>query len=110
MDSIGVSGFTLRYISYCGYDGTLRECFREAATPTHTDETAQACLMFLSRRVEDLSYLYEEAGLETLRKGLSDAVPTAEASQEVFDSVTIENDALREALEKDLAYALRFLK
>lgn len=109
-DAIGVSGFTLRYISYCGYDRTLRECFREAATPKGTEETAVGCLIFLSQRVEDLSYLFEDAGLEALRKGIGDAVPTAEALQEVFDSVTIENGELKAAMEKDLAYALRFLK
>ncbi len=110
VDSIGVSGFTLRYISYCGYDGTLRECFREAATPTHTDETAQACLQFLAQRAEDLLYLCGDAGLETLQKGLLAADPTPEALRQVFDSVTLQNEAVRVALEKDLAYALRFLK
>ncbi len=109
-DAIGVSGFTLRYISYCGYDQTLRECFREAAVPKGTEETAQGCIDFLSQRVEDLSYLFPDSGLDLLAKGLAEAEPTAEGLQALFDSTTIENGELKAALEKDLAYALRFLK
>jgi hypothetical protein len=55
-------------------------------------------------------YLCGDAGLATLQKGLLAADPTPEALRQVFDSVTLQNEAVREALEKDLAYALRFLK
>ncbi|MBQ9794429.1 MAG: family 10 glycosylhydrolase [Clostridia bacterium] len=109
-DAIGVSGFTLRYISYCGYDKTLRECFREAAVPKGTEGTAQGCIAFLKKRVEDLSYLFPEDGLDLLAKGLAEAQPTVDGLQAAFDAVSIENGELKAALEKDLAYALRFLK
>lgn len=107
-DAIGVSGFTLRYISYCGYDRTLRECFREAATPKGTEGTAEGCVAFLAKRVEDLSYLYE--GLEDLQTAIASAEPTAEGLTDAFKGFTHENETLRKALEKDLAYVLRFLK
>ena len=109
-DAIGVSGFTLRYISYCGYDKTLRECFREAAVPKGTEGTAQGCIAFLKKRVEDLSYLFPEDGLDLLAKGLAEAQPTADGLQAAFDAVSIENGDLKAALEKDLAYAKRFLQ
>ena len=88
----------------------MRECFREAAVPKGTEGTAQGCIAFLTRRVEELSYLFPEDGLDLLAKGLAEAQPTADGLQAAFDAVSIENGELKAALEKDLAYALRFLK
>ncbi|MBR6553369.1 MAG: family 10 glycosylhydrolase [Clostridia bacterium] len=108
VDAIGVSGFTLRYMSYCGYNDALAQAFRNPATPKGTAQTAEACKQFLAARVESLSYLYD--GLDALQTAIASAEATAEGLKKAFEGFAHENEAVQTALEKDLAYALRFLK
>ena len=108
VDAIGVSGFTLRYMSYCGYNDALAQAFRNPATPKGTAQTAEACKQFLISRVESLSYLRE--GLADLQTAIASAEATAEGLKKAFEGFTHENEAVQTALEKDLAYVLRFLK
>lgn len=107
--SEGPSCFTLRYISLCGYDEAVREAFRLQATPKGLgDATDEAALDFLRTRAEQLSYLYDDAGLADLLAKLETAQPTAEAIASLLDGMKIETAALSDALTHDFAYALRF--
>jgi hypothetical protein len=108
VDAIGVSGFTLRYMSYCGYNDALAQAFRNPATPKGTAQTAEACKQFLISRVESLSYLRE--GLSDLQTAVASAEASAEGLKKAFEGFAHENEAVQTALEKDLAYVLRFLK
>ena len=108
VDAIGVSGFTLRYMSYCGYNDALAQAFRNPATPKGTAQTAAACKQFLISRVESLSYLYD--GLDALQTAIASAEATAEGLKKAFEGFAHENEAVQTALAKDLAYVLRFLK
>lgn len=104
----GAACFTLRYISYCGYDEAVRDAFRLSATPKGLGETTeQAVIGFLSARVQQLSYLFDDAGLTALQDGLETA--DVQSLQALFDGAEIGDETLKAALLKDLAYALRFV-
>lgn len=105
--SEGPALFTLRYVSYCGYDKAVQDAFRLQATPAGLGETTnEAVIDFLAARAEQLSYLYGDAFPETLKNGLQSA--DVQSLQALFDSAEISDGTLKAALEKDLAYALKF--
>ncbi len=108
----GVSLFTLRYVSICGYDETVRRSFRlPAATARMGEETVRGCVAFLAGRADALAYLYaDEAGLTAMAEALRALdSPDAEALRGAVESSLPSDETLRAAIEKDLAYALRFL-
>ena len=86
----------------------MAQAFRNPATPKGTAQTAAACKQFLISRVESLSYLYD--GLDALQTAIASAEATAEGLKKAFEGFAHENEAVQTALEKDLAYVLRFLK
>ncbi len=110
--SEGPSCFTLRYISLCGYDEAVREAFRLHATPKgQGDMTSKAAFDFLRTRIAQLSHLYEnEPWLETLDLQLLWADFDAECLELLLDEMEFEDKTLADALAKDFAYVLRFVK
>lgn len=108
----GVALFTLRYVSICGYDETVCRSFRlPAATARMGEETVKGCVAFLADRADALAYLYaDEAGLPALAEALRALdSPDAEEIRAAVEGNLPSDETLRAAVEKDLAYALRFL-
>lgn len=60
----GISVFTLRYISTCGYDKTVRNAFRVAATPTTAPEAEliKASAEMITKRIESLLFAARFSG------------------------------------------------
>lgn len=111
----GVALFTLRYVSYCGYDKTVRAAFHLPAVPAgNGDETVRACVNFLADRAEALAYLYPD---ETALSGLASALRALSAPEKADAAALTElvgahlpkDAALRDAVQADLQYVLRFL-
>lgn len=113
----GVSIFTLRYISTCGYNETFRRAFHFPATPAGKgEETVRACFKFLAERADALAYLYpEESELSALAAALDGDFSAnaeyidAEGLKRLVERHLPSDAALRDALQADLAYALRFM-
>ena len=108
----GVSLFTLRYVSICGYDETVCRSFRlPAATARMGEESVKGCVAFLADRADALAYLYaDEAGLTAMAEALRALdSPDAEEIRAAVEGNLPSDETLRAAVEKDLAYALRFL-
>ena len=112
--SDGAAIFTLRYISTCGYDETVCRAFHLPATPARKGtETVTACVNFLADRAEALAYLYpNESKLSALAETLrsTSSLPDAETLKATVEANLPSDSVLREALQADLAYALRFMK
>lgn len=110
----GAAIFTLRYISTCGYDETVCRAFHLPATPAKKGaETVQACVDFLADRAEALAYLYpNESKLASLAEALrgTSSLPDGEALKALVEANLPSDATLRDALQADLAYALRFMK
>ena len=58
----GVSVFTLRYISICGYDSLFRKAFSKEATPTDEkdDIFCVACAEMISNRLDNIIFVTED--------------------------------------------------
>lgn len=101
----GVAIFTLRYISICGYDETVRNAFRAAATPTNAPdaELIPASVEMIVNRVKALKFAAEysdsltDAEGEALN-GIADRVGTLTSSVD-FDTFCAELEALRTSIE-----------
>ena len=110
----GLSIFTLRYISTCGYDETVCRAFHLPATPAKKGaETVLACVEFLADRADALAYLYpQESALPALAEDLRSrsSLPDADALKAVVEAHLPSDAALRVALQADLTYVLRFMK
>ena len=110
----GVSIFTLRYVSTCGYNETVCRAFHLPATPAgNGTETVSACVGFLIDRAEALSYLYpNESKLPALVEDLrsTSALSDAESLKATVEASLPADEALRNALQADLAYVLRFMQ
>lgn len=111
----GVSLFTLRYVSYCGYDETVRTAFRMPAAPAgNGEETVRACVAFLADRADALAYLFpEESALSSLAGELR-ALSAPESADAAALTALVEahlpaDETLRDAMQADLRYVLRFL-
>ncbi len=102
----GVSVFTLRYISTCGYDETVRNAFRVAATPTTAPEAEliKASAEMVVKRIESLGFaarFFEnltEANGEAL-KSLGKRVSAASESTESFEVFCTELSLMRASVE-----------
>lgn len=111
----GAAVFTLRYISTCGYDETFCRAFHLPATPAKEGEdTVRACVEFLTDRADALAYLNpNESKLSALAEALRGISAPEKANAETLKSLVEEHlpaDAtLRDALQADLAYVLRFM-
>lgn len=114
--SDGVSLFTLRYVSICGYDETVCRAFHLAAAPAgNGEETVRAGVAFLADRADALAYLNpNESGLAALAEALRGLSAPEKTDAEMLTALVEEHQpadaALRDALQADLAYALRFMK
>lgn len=110
----GAAIFTLRYISTCGYNETVCRAFHLPATPAREGEdTVRACVSFLADRADALAYLYpNESKLSALAEALRSrsALPDAETLTALVEEHLPADEALRDALQADLAYVLRFMK
>lgn len=110
----GAAIFTLRYVSTCGYDETVCRAFHLPATPAgEGTETVSACVNFLIDRAEALAYLYpNESKLPALAEALrsTSALPDAESLKATVEASLPADETLRNALQADLAYVLRFMK
>ena len=58
----GVSVFTLRYISICGYDSLYRKVFSKEAIPTDTrnEDFSNACRIMIRDRLKNIIYVTED--------------------------------------------------
>ena len=114
VDAIGVSGFTLRYISTCGYNSAVMESFRQPATPSGMEKTQKAAWLYLVDRVQKISVLFVGTAdfdeIVELYDALAVAEQTIEGVSAPFAEFDPENTLLKETLQKDLEYALRFMK
>lgn len=128
----GTSNFTLRYISICGYDETVRNAFRVKATPATASgsELANALISMLASRTETLGYasgLFAEkaseselASLAAVGNRLKEFAAelddnTAEASlstelsgikADIISGKTAVPESIKDAFVHDIDYAL----
>ena len=113
VDSIGVSGFTLRYMATCGYNSAVMASFESFATPSGVEKSNKAAWMYLVDRVQKVSVLFVGESdfdqIVALYDALAVAEHTKEGLQAPFETFSPESTLLKEALQKDLEYALRFM-
>ena len=113
VNAIGVSGFTLRYISTCGYNSAVMESFRQPATPSGMEKTQKAAWLYLVDRVQKISVLFVGTAdfdeIVELYDALAVAEQTIEGVSAPFAEFDPESALLKETLQKDLEYALRFM-
>ena len=62
----GVSVFTLRYISICGYDSLYRKAFSKEAIPTDTrnEDFSNACRIMIRDRLKNIIYVTEDSAVK----------------------------------------------
>ncbi len=122
----GISIFTLRYISTCGYDETFRNAMRVAATPaTAPDaELIPACAEMLNARILNLKYAQEALGEyddaissffdASAKKALSlkDGITDFQAFSTELDAMKLSveaADGLNEDVKKELVLAIDYI-
>ena len=99
----GVSVFTLRYISTCGYDETYRNAFRVEATPaTAKDaELIPACAEMLKNRIENLCFAQKsissvDEALDAFFKEKADEVEALGSEITEFSNFVSELNSLKD--------------
>ena len=114
VDAIGVSGFTLRYMATCGYNSAVMDSFRQPATPSGVEKTQEAAWLYLVDRVQKISVLFVGTAdfdeIVELYNALTVAEHTIQGVSAPFGEFNPESTLLKDALMKDLEYALRFMK
>lgn len=83
----GVSVFTLRYISICGYDSLYRKVFSKAATPTdEKDEILiPACKEMIVDRLDSIAFVTEDKNVAENISAVADKVRALETSGITFE-------------------------
>lgn len=111
----GSSNFTLRYISVCGYNDTVKKAFRTPAVPSGSGEaTAKAVCDMIVFRCGTLKYLYpDEKGLDEYAAKIKKASASKaglDGVTEILASVEMTDGKLAAALLREAEYADRLLK
>ena len=105
----GTSNFTLRYISICGYNDTVKKAFRKPAVPSGDGEnTVKAVANMLCERCEALKYLYPgEKGLGEYAQKIKAAAAESglSAIAEIFSGIEFKDKFLASTLSREAEYA-----
>ncbi len=99
----GSSNFTLRYISTCGYDETVRNSFRVQATPATASglELTNALSSMLKERTKTLRYATRFSG-ESANEALLNALTDLGEEIEAFAKALSDNSTAESALSAKL--------
>lgn len=83
----GVSVFTLRYISICGYDSLFRKAFSKEAIPTDADDSVlvPACSDMIINRLENIFFVTEDEKIASDITAIANKVKAIDISNISFE-------------------------